>query len=88
MPSDSTSGLQPYLNYENADTKRRIHELIVVSGLIDHLERISPRPATEKELETVHAKEHIASIKAQSASRLGGDAGDLTTPFEIGRAHV
>ena len=84
MPSDPGAGLQPYLNYENADTKRRIHELIVVSGLINELERIGVRAATEKELETVHTKEHIASIKAQSETRLGGDAGDLTTPFARG----
>ena len=84
MPSDPAAGLQPYVNYENADTKRRIHELIVVSGLIDHLERIPARAATEAELQTVHTKEHIESIKAQSATRYGGDAGDLTTPFARG----
>ena len=83
-PSDPGLGLQPYLNYENADTKRRIHELIVVSGLIDHLVQIPVRPATEMELATVHTQEHISSIKKQSATRLGGDGGDLTTPFARG----
>lgn len=87
-PSDPGAGLQPYLNYENSDTKRRIHELIVVSGLIDHLERIPVREATESELENVHTKEHITSIKNQSATRLGGDAGDLTTPFGKGGYEV
>ena len=84
MPSNPEAGLQPYMNYENADTKRRIHELIVVSGLINHLERIPVRKATESELETVHTKAHIENIKSQSATRLGGDAGDLTTPFAHG----
>ena len=39
FPSDPALGLQPFVNYENAETKRRIHELIVVSKLIDHLEK-------------------------------------------------
>jgi hypothetical protein len=43
FPSDPAKGLQPSLNYENAETKKRIHELIVVSGLIEHLKRIPAR---------------------------------------------
>ena len=84
MPSDPGAGLQPYVNYEHADTKKRIHELIVVSGLIDDLVRIKPRAASETELATVHTREHIARIKEASATRLGGDGGDLTTPFARG----
>jgi acetoin utilization deacetylase AcuC-like enzyme len=84
MPSDPGAGLQPYQNYENAETKKRIHELIVVSGLIDHLDRFTPRSASEAELTLVHTKEHIARIKKESATRLGGDGGDLTTPFARG----
>ena len=84
MPSDPGAGLQPYLNYEHPESKKRIHELIVVSGLIDHLVRVPARKASEAELETVHTKEHIARIKKESESRLGGDGGDLTTPFARG----
>jgi acetoin utilization deacetylase AcuC-like enzyme len=84
MPSDPGVGLQPYINYENSDTKRRIHELIVVSGLIEHLIRIEPRLATIEELERCHTREHIERIKKESTSRLGGDGGDLTTPFAKG----
>lgn len=84
MPSDPGAGLQPYKNYEHAETKKRIHELIVVSGLIDELIRISPRLALENELATVHTNEHIERIKTESATRLGGDGGDLTTPFARG----
>ncbi len=83
-PSDPAVGLQPYVNYENADTKRRIHELIVVSGLIKELDRIEPREATDAELLRIHTKEHIESIKVQSLQRLGGDGGDGTTPFAKG----
>ncbi|MFZ9283958.1 MAG: class II histone deacetylase [Candidatus Nanopelagicales bacterium] len=88
MPADPTRGLQPYQNYEHADTKRRIHELIVVSGLIKHLVRIEPRYATEEELRLVHTQRHIDYIKSQSESRLGGDAGDLTTPFGKGAFEI
>ena len=84
MPSDPGAGLQPYMNYEHPESKKRIHELIVVSGLIDHLVRVPARKASETELETVHTKEHIARIKKESATRLGGDGGDLTTPFARG----
>ena len=80
-PTDPGIGLQPYHNYEHADTKRRIHELIVVSGLIKHLIRIEPRQITNQELLRVHTQTYIDSIKSQSQLRLGGDAGDLTTPF-------
>ena len=84
MPSDPGVGLQPYVNYENADTKRRIHELIVVSGLIDHLVRITPRPASEEELLRVHTSEHVERIKRESALTHGGDGGDGGTPFARG----
>ena len=83
-PSDPAAGLQPYINYEHGDTKRRIHELIVVSGLVDELKRISPRPATDDELRLVHTDRHIANIKEGSRNRLGGDGGDLGTPFGKG----
>ncbi|MBU3646424.1 MAG: class II histone deacetylase, partial [Candidatus Nanopelagicaceae bacterium] len=69
MPSDPGAGLQPYVNYENSETKKRIHELIVVSGLIEHLTRVPVRKASEVELETTHTKEHIARIKQESSTR-------------------
>ena len=39
FPADPLRGLQPFDHMENAETKRRLHELVVVSGLIDHLQR-------------------------------------------------
>ena len=76
FPSDPAKGLQPFLNYENAETKKRIHELIVVSGLIEHLHRIPARHATNEELLLVHPQSYLTSLKAVSEQRLGGDAGD------------
>ena len=93
FPSDPAKGLQPFLNYENAETKKRIHELIVVSGLIDHLDRIPARHATNEELLLVHPQSYLTNLKAISEQRLGGDAGDGETPlakggYEIGTMAV
>ena len=84
FPSDPAAGLQPFVHLENAETKRRIHELVVVSGLIDHLTRIAPRPATDEEILRVHTPEHLARIEAESLLPKGGDAGDGISPFGRG----
>jgi acetoin utilization deacetylase AcuC-like enzyme len=93
FPSDPARGLQPFVNYENAETKRRIHELIVVSGLIEHLNRRTARHATEDELLLVHPKSYLAKLKRVSEQEFGGDAGDGETPlgkggYEIGTLAV
>jgi acetoin utilization deacetylase AcuC-like enzyme len=93
FPSDPARGLQPSLNYENAETKKRIHELIVVSGLIDHLTRVPARHATNDELLLVHPQIYLTSLKKVSEQPLGGDAGDGETPlakggYEIGTMAV
>jgi acetoin utilization deacetylase AcuC-like enzyme len=84
FPSDPARGLQPFVNYENAETKRRIHELIVVSGLIDHLDRRTPRHATTEELLLVHPQSYLDQLKETSSQLNGGDAGDGETPFAKG----
>ena len=84
FPSDPALGLQPFQNYENADTKRRIHELIVVSKLIDHLQRIPVREATTEELLLVHPQSYLTQLKKTSEQLLGGDAGDGETPLAKG----
>ncbi len=78
------AGVQPFLHFENPDTKRRIHELVHVSGLLDHLHPVAPRPATEQEILRVHTPEHLAHIQAQSALPKGGDAGDGFSPVGHG----
>lgn len=93
FPSDPARGLQPFANYENAETKKRIHELIVVSGLIDHLKRIPARHATNEELLLVHPQSYLTNLKKVSEQLLGGDAGDGETPlakggYEIGTMAV
>jgi acetoin utilization deacetylase AcuC-like enzyme len=84
FPSDPRTGIQPFAHFENAETKRRMHELIVVSGLIDQLERIVPRHASEEEILRVHTPEHLARIRTESELPKGGDAGDGFSPFGRG----
>lgn len=42
--------IQPARHLEHPETKRRLHNLISLSGLLDHLKLLKPRPATLKEL--------------------------------------
>lgn len=83
-PSNPAAGIQPFAHFENAETKRRLHELVVVSGLIDSLERIRPVPATPEQILTVHSPEYLARIRQESAQPKGGDAGDGLSPFGQG----
>src|SRR3954451_25076348 len=85
FPADPTAGHQPIANHvAHPDTKRRMHELICVSGLIDHLTRVAPRTATETELTRVHTAEHVARIQRESELTKGGDADDGIPPFGKG----
>ena len=84
LPSDPAAGLQPYSHFEHPDTKRRMHELVVVSGLIDHLVRVPTREATDEEILRVHSPEHLERIRTQSELPKGGDAGDGISPFGRG----
>ncbi|OLT35505.1 acetoin utilization protein [Rhodococcus sp. CUA-806] len=85
FPADPGVGLQPISHHvAHPDTKRRIHELIVVTGLIDDLERLAPRHATEEELLRVHTRDHVDRIRHESALPKGGDAGDGISPFGKG----
>jgi acetoin utilization deacetylase AcuC-like enzyme len=74
--------VQPGDHYEHPETKRRLRNLVEVSGLLDRLVIIKPRSATEDEVARVHPRAHIAKIKAMSAAS-GGDASHLT-PFGRG----
>jgi len=78
--------VQPLGHLENAEGKRRIRNLVEVSGLIDHLVQLQPRAATEEEILRLHTPEYVDRIKAES-SKLGGDAGDLT-PFGPGSYEI
>src|SRR5437588_7371144 len=84
MPASLT--VQPLAHIESAEGKRRIRNLVEVSGLLDHLVQLKPRPATEDEILRLHAREYVERIKKMS-SEMGGDAGELT-PFGPGSYEI
>ncbi|MEU5697040.1 class II histone deacetylase [Actinosynnema sp. NPDC020468] len=86
LPADPRRGLQPFRHFENAEAKRRVHELVVATGLVDRLTRLAPRPATDEEILLVHTPEHLARLTA--ANETGGDAGDGGSPFGIGALDI
>lgn len=82
--ADPTAGLQPAIHVANVDAKRRLHELVVVSGLAGHLERIVPRHANDMEIMRVHTVEYVDKLRRESQQPKGGDAGDGISPFGRG----
>jgi acetoin utilization deacetylase AcuC-like enzyme len=69
--------VQPGTHAENPETKRRLRNLLEVSGILDNLTLIKPRSATFEEIARVHTDAHIAHIKAISDHGYG-DASSLT----------
>src|SRR5260221_14689164 len=67
--------VQPFAHIEGAEGKRRIKNLVEVSGLLDHLGLLKPRAATEEEILRLHTPEYAARTKRHSDPP-GGDAGD------------
>jgi acetoin utilization deacetylase AcuC-like enzyme len=84
FPANPLAGLQPFSHFESAESKKRMHELLAVSGLLERLVPLSPRPATDEEILRVHSRAHLERIKAESTLPKGGDAGDGFSPFGHG----
>ena len=78
--------VEPLKHIENADGKRRLRNLIEVSGLLDHLVQLKPRPATQAEVLRLHTADYVARINGMSSEQ-GGDAGELT-PFGPGSYEI
>ncbi len=78
--------VEPFWHIESSDGKRRIRNLVEVSGLMDHLVQLKPRAATEDEILRLHTREYMDRIKAASAAR-GGEAGE-ETPFGHGSYEI
>ncbi len=74
--------LQPGEHVESPESKRRIRNLLELSGMLDRLAAIEPRLATRDELERVHEPAYIARVEEASAGH-GGFAGD-EAPFGRG----
>ena len=78
--------VEPLRHIENPDGKRRIRNVVEVSGLMDHLVQLKPRAATENEILRLHTREYVDRIK-RASSETGGDAGDFT-PFGPGSYEI
>jgi acetoin utilization deacetylase AcuC-like enzyme len=65
----------PMAAYDTRESKERIRELLVASGIVESLIPLAPRLATEEELLRHHTPEYVAKVKGLSDSG-GGDAGE------------
>ncbi|MEW5309026.1 MAG: hypothetical protein WDW38_000939 [Sanguina aurantia] len=59
-------------HWESPQTKRRLHSLLAVSGILDQLTSLKPRHATFEELARVHAPEYIHLVRELSADDTKG----------------
>ena len=67
--------LQPQPASESPESKRRLKNLLEVSGLIDELAVRKPPPASREDLERFHTARYLDALAAGDAAR-GGDGGD------------
>ena len=74
--------VEPLHHSESPDAKRRIKNLLEVSGLYEKLFKISPRKATKDEILYFHTENHFEKIKSLNNS-ITVDAG-ITAPTGIG----
>jgi acetoin utilization deacetylase AcuC-like enzyme len=84
MPAGLT--VEPLGHIESAASKRRFRNVLEVSGLLDQLVQLKPRPATEDEILRLHTPQYVSRIKALSAE-MGGEAGE-ETPFGRGSYEI
>ena len=56
--------VEPFQHSENPDAKRRIKNLMEVSGLYEKLFQITPRKATKDEILLFHTEDHFEYIKS------------------------
>ncbi|MGV1049390.1 MAG: class II histone deacetylase [Solirubrobacterales bacterium] len=86
--SDANGWFEPAPSHrESVETKRRFRNLLEVTGLLNQLVLIEPRPATDDEICRFHAREYVQRIRSESAA-WGGDGGDGATPFGRGSFEV
>ncbi|EWM27914.1 histone deacetylase superfamily protein [Nannochloropsis gaditana] len=70
--------IQPTRHFESPESKRRLHNLLDASGLLDCLVRVPPRLASVEELTRFHTLEYVGKIQSLSRAQ-GGEAGDFAT---------
>jgi acetoin utilization deacetylase AcuC-like enzyme len=85
-PLPAGGWIQPDVHAENPEPKRRIRNLLEVSGLLDDLVPIRARAASAEEVCRFHAEEYVARVHTMSEAG-GGDAGGYT-PFGPGSYEI
>ena len=87
-PGTFNAGLQvqPGDHYEHPETKRRLRNLLEVSGLLEDLVQIPPQAASVEQLQRVHTKDYIERVRKMS-NLSGGDAGE-GAPFGKGSFEI
>ena len=65
----------PLHAFNTPESKERIRELLVATGMAERLTPIAPRLMTEEALLRIHSREHVARVKALSEGA-GGDTGE------------
>lgn len=78
--------IQPDEHAESPESKRRIVNLMAVTGLLDELVPVAPSFATEADLLRFHTQAYLSRIKSMSDGR-GGD-GSVTTSFGPGSYEI
>jgi acetoin utilization deacetylase AcuC-like enzyme len=79
----STGGLvEPEQHGESPATKRRLRNLLDVTGLLAQTTELPGRKATEEEILRVHTPEYLERVRRESEEG-GGDGGELA-PFGAG----
>ncbi|WP_249977438.1 class II histone deacetylase [Vreelandella olivaria] len=80
----STPGefLQPQAASESPESKRRLKNILEVSGLIDELHLVKPGPASLEDLLRFHTPRYLEALQEGDRGR-GGDGGDCA-PFMPG----
>ena len=80
MPSGGF--VEPEEHVESPESKRRFRGLLEVSGLLEDLVRIKPRPATVEELRRFHEAGYVRKI--EELSNAGGGMAGIQTPLGPG----
>jgi acetoin utilization deacetylase AcuC-like enzyme len=80
LPTSVSPWIEPMEHVESPPAKRRLVNLVTVSGLLDQLHPVRPVPATEAQVEAVHTRSLRERIWREAASGRG-DAGDGSSPF-------
>ncbi len=78
--------LQPGVHVENAETKRKLKNLLDAYDLTPQLRAIACAEASEEDLLRFHTPEYIARVQ-QLSDQGGGDAGEFT-PMGAGSAEI